>query len=251
MRPRQFLTAAICLLAPRRLKPLLLRRLGHPVAKGARIGCSLVLVDRLAMAPQARIGTGNLIRCRRILLRDQAWIGHANMIKGPFSLWFDRRAAVGNRNTVTRAPHPVTFGPSHLRLGDFAKVTGGHHVDLTQSVRFGDFSTLAGKGSQVWTHGYVHMSQGLDRARVDGRVRIGSNVYIGSASVIGGGIRIADGVTVGALSSVASDLLEPGLWVSQKLRHIALTPEQRLDRLPQVMRPGLAEIVYWKGTNPP
>jgi acetyltransferase-like isoleucine patch superfamily enzyme len=248
---RRLLTALICLLLPARVKPPLLRLLGHRVANSARIAPSLVWVNRLALGPKSRIGPGNLISVRRVLLRERAYIGYGNLILGPLCLAFAPIGAIGNRNVVlrTRAPS-LALGPV-LWLGEGSKITAGHHIDLTRTIRFGAWSTLAGKGSQIWTHGYVHLSQGSGRSRVDGRVWIGDNVYIGAGSVVGPGVTIVDRVSIGSLSSVAADLLEPGLWVSQKLRHIALTPEERIDRLPIISPPEEREQVRWKGPHRP
>jgi hypothetical protein len=49
-------------------------------------------------------------------------------------------------------------------------------------VVIGDYSTLAGIGIQVWTHGYVHDTSGPGRYRIDGAVRIGTT---GGDSVAG------------------------------------------------------------------
>ncbi len=248
---RRFLTAVICLLLPSRLKPPLLRLLGHRVAGSARIAPSLILVNRLALGAKTRIGPGNFIKARRLLLRERAYIGYGNVILGPFCLGFDPIGALGNRNVVLRTRIPGLSPGAVLWLGEGSKITASHHVDLTRSIRFGAWSTLAGKGSQMWTHGYVHLSEGAARSRVDGRIWIGDNVYIGAASVINPGITIASRVSIGGLSSVASDLLEPGLWVSQKLRHIPLTPEERISRLPVISLPHATEKVRWKGPSQP
>lgn len=248
---RRLLTALSCLILPARLKPPVLTLLGHRVARSARIGPSLILADKLALGAQARIGPGNLIKVRRLVLRDRAYIGYGNALYGPLSLACAPGAAIGNRNVVLRTRAPSLSLGAVLWLAEGAKITAGHHIDLTRSIRFGAWSILAGKGSQVWTHGYVHLSTPPARSRVDGRVTIGANVYIGAASVISPGITIADGVSIGALSSVASDLPEAGLWVSQKLRHIALAPEDRINRLPVISLPEDPERVRWKGPHKP
>ena len=72
---RKALTALACLAAPPALKPPLLNLMGHRIARGARIGVSLVRVERLCMAAGARIGHLNWIEARRIALRRGAGIG--------------------------------------------------------------------------------------------------------------------------------------------------------------------------------
>ena len=243
---RGALTTITCLVMPPALKPPLLRALGHHVHARARIGVSIISASRLYLDAGSRIGHLNLIRCGRILLRPEAYIGSLNIIRGPLHVVLGPNAGIGNRNVIVRAQRPLSVGPSRLRLGVWSKITAGHYVDCMTNVRFGDYSTLAGAGSQLWTHGYVHYTKGIDRARVDGEVRIGDNVYIGSASCISGGVSIADGVAVGAHSSVAASLLRAGVYVSQPLRYLAITPEERLARLPRIERDDLSEIVYQK-----
>jgi UDP-3-O-[3-hydroxymyristoyl] glucosamine N-acyltransferase len=248
---RRWLTLLIVLALPTRWKPPLLTALGHRVHRRARIRRSVIVADRLVLDADTHIGSFSLLACRRIVMRPGARIGAFNVVRGPLDLWLASRAAVGSRNVITRAAHPVSFGPAQFRLGAFSKLTSGHRVDCMQSVRLGRFSTVAGAGSQLWTHGYAHAPAGLDRARIDGRIRIGDSVYIGSHSCLSAGITIGDAVTVGSHSSVATDLLAPGLYVSQPLRHLPYVPYEQLARLPRMPDAGMVEPVYWKGRDCP
>jgi UDP-3-O-[3-hydroxymyristoyl] glucosamine N-acyltransferase len=206
---KRALTMLAILLLPPRCKPPLLRLLGHAVHRRASIGMSLVLANQLALDEDATIASCSLISCRRLVMRKSAQIGTLTVIRGPIDVWLGPRAAIGHRNIVTRAAAPVSIGPAQLRLGELATITSGHRVDC-----------MAGK------------------------VDIGRNVYIGSQSCIGAGVHIGDAITVGAHSSVATDLTEPGLYVSQALRHIAGTPYARLGAHQTVDGPALVERVY-------
>lgn len=217
---RRFLTALVALFVPRPLKPCLLNALGHRVACGARIGWGLLLVDRLHLEKGARIGSFNWISCRRLLMRKGAYFGRFNVLRGPFSVALAEDAAIGMRNSVRRFRGCVSPPSSRLRLGRLSKFTVGHTVDLICSVTLGDFTTVAGSGCQIWTHGYLHEPAGPGRVRIEGPVRLGNNVYVGSGSILTGGVSIADAVTVGSLSSVSKSLDRPGLYVSQPLRFI-------------------------------
>jgi len=247
---RRWLTLVVILVLPARWKPAILTALGHRVHRRARIRLSLVLVDRLALDADARIASFSVLACRRVVMRAGAAIGGLNLVRGPLDLWLDARAAIGNRNVITRAEHPVSYGTAQFHLGEHSKLTSGHRVDCMQSVRLGRFSTIAGAGSQLWTHGYAHAATGLARARVDGRIRIGDNVYVGSQCCLSAGITIGDAVTVGGHSSVASDLLAPGLYVSQPLRHLPHIPFDQLNRLEPRSDAGLIEPVYWRDCTP-
>ena len=218
------------------------------MGRKARIGFSLVLVDRIWMAPSARIGHLNYLNIRRVIMRKGAYLGRMNALNGPFSLWLDEQAALGNANKVVRGPtRTVTVGPSYLRLGRLTKITSNHRVDCTRSVSFGDYCTLAGIGSMIWTHGYVHDAEGPGRYRIDGSVVIGDNVNIGAGSILSMGIRITSGVMIGAGCTIARNLAEPGLYVSSAIRKLPIPqdPDGRVALEP-VVADGLVERVYLK-----
>ncbi|WP_017878895.1 acyltransferase [Janthinobacterium sp. CG3] len=245
----RLLLGALCiLLLPSPLAARLLNLLGHRVCATCRFGFSVVLVEHLAMQSGARIGHLNALKIRRLLMRQDAYIGRANFLHGPIDVVLARDAAIGNTNKVVRGPAGVVaVGRAELRLGQLAKITANHRVDCTRSVRIGAFSTLAGVGIQVWTHGYVHEMEGAGRYRIDGAVLIENNVYIGAACVISMGVRIAAGVIVGAGTTVARDLDEPGLYVSSAIRQLPrpAAPGGRGDLL-AATDARLCERVYMK-----
>lgn len=247
MAVKSFLSALICLLLPPVApKSWLLRRLGWRIDPSARVGCSWIRVRQAVLGRHARIGHGNFVQVDWIWLDQRSYIGHLNRIQGPLGVALRVQAGIGNDNRVIRSPRGVTWGRSILHLGIWSKITAAHAIDCSRSVRFGDYSTLAGRGSQVWTHGYLHAPQGLERFRTDGRVQIGNNVYIGSASVINAGVRIGDAITVGTMTCVARSILEPGLYVNQPLRLVRLDYQQARLRHPEVRIAGLVETVVNK-----
>ena len=246
-RAKRVCTFAAALLPSILARPLL-RALGHIISPGATIGLSFVYVDRLLLGRGARIGHFNLLRLETLLLRDGAYIGRGNVVHGPLRIALGSRAALGNSNIVSRGGRDsVTYGRSSLRLGELAKITSGHRIDCTCTVVIGKFSTIAGVGSQIWTHGYVHELTGDDRYRVDGAVRVGNNVYVGSGCILCAGVRVASGVMVGAGATVARDLSEPGLYVEAALRQLPrpADPRVRADLEP-VCDERLADRVYRK-----
>ena len=225
-----------------------LRACGHKVGPACRIGFSLLWVDKLLLQGNIRIGHGNLISCRRLCIGRNGYIGRMNMVHGPLSILLRDTGSIGNSNKIVRGPrHIVAPGPAMLLIGRLGKITANHRLDCTRSVRIGDYSTLAGTGSQIWTHGYVHDETGAGRYRVDGSVRIGDNVYIGSACIVTTGVRIAKGVIVGAGATVSSSLTDPGMYVSTGLRRLNRppNPDLRTDLQP-VVDARLCERVYLK-----
>lgn len=198
------------------------------------------------MQEQSAIRLGNVIRCRRLIMRRLSYLDRFNRITGPLTLSLAETAAIGRANVVYRAPHPTSIGPAMLRLGTLAKITSSHLVDCTCTISIGAYSTIAGARSQLWTHGYRHSSHGPGRYRIDGRIDIGSNVYVGSASVLNAGLRIADGVTVGSHSSVSKSLTRPGTYVSQSLRYLEHQGDAPSGGLIYVGTDPDGEVVYRK-----
>lgn len=244
---KKLFAASLFGLLPTRLARPLLNTMGHRIRAGARVGFSWVWCDSVNLDRTARIGHLNVLWVTRILMRNGAYIGRMNVAKGPVNLQLRERAALGNQNLVLRGPAGVSQGPAVLRLGVLAKITAKHHVDCTRSVRMGDYSTLAGSSSQVWTHGYVHDMDGPGRYRIDGRIEIADNVYIGSACLVSMGVRIAKGVIVGGGTTVAHDLPEAGLYVSSAIRKLP-RPQPPAGRPDLVLQqdPRLVDQVFVK-----
>lgn len=213
----------ILLLLPTRIARILILSRQIRISRGARIGLSLVDVDRLTLDENSRIG-------------------HLNVIKGSFGLILSNNAGIGHMNLILRSrlEGPTT---ADLRVGIWSKITGGHRVDVTRSITIGNYSTIAGHGSQLWTHGYVHGDEGLDRYRLDGAIRIGNNVSIGSGCIISMGVSIADRILIGAGATVAKDLDEPALYVAAGLRKLS-KPVDPVERGLSVVQSNSGDIVY-------
>lgn len=207
--------AVLILFLPGPLARYVGNRMGYRIAPTARIGLSWIDVDALEMA-------------------DGAIIGHGNQIRGPFSIMMDSNAKLGHFNTVSRARLGISVGAATLTMGIWSAVTARHRLDLCQSIHIGHYSTVAGTGSQLWTHGYVHEREGLGRYRIDGAIEIGDNVYVGTMCFISMGVRIASGAIIGGGSAIAKDIAEPGLYVSSPLRMLPrpAEPDTRDDLEP-------------------
>jgi acetyltransferase-like isoleucine patch superfamily enzyme len=228
MRTKRFVRALALALLPMRLARHIANFLGFNLAAGARVGLSWVHIDSLEMSSTSRIG-------------------HFNRLSGPFSVQLSSFGSIGNYNTLVRANRSVAVGDSSLMIGVWGKITSRHFLDLTCPISIGSYSTVAGSGCQLWTHGYVHAIEGIDRYRIDGSIVIEDNVYIGSMCFISMGVRIGKGVIVGGGSAVAKDLIEPGLYVSSPLRQLPRpqAPEDRSD-LEAIPRHLSEDVVFRK-----
>jgi acetyltransferase-like isoleucine patch superfamily enzyme len=243
---RQTITLIICFLFPNQLTFWLLNLLGHNVHSSSRIGFSLIKIKgKLILGEKTRIGNFNIIKINSLSISKEGYIGNFNKINGPIEIILAETAAIGNGNKIYRAPINVTYGISVLQLGKLSKITGNHRADCTRSIIIGDYSTIAGHDSQLWTHAYYNDKTGPGRFRVDGEIKIGNNVYIGSRCIINSAVKIVDEVTVGSNSCVSKSLLQAGSYVSQPLRFLGETDHDNLrSKFKKIEGYSLCEEVY-------
>jgi hypothetical protein len=215
------ITPLVILFFPNRVAVFLLNLLGHNIHKTAYIGFSWISSHDIQMDAGSRIGHLNLIRIPVIRMGENASIRMFNRMKGSLTLMMDKRAAIGNSNSIYRGPYPITIGSSVLSLGTLAIITSKHHFDCTCSIFIGDYTTVSGFNTEFWTHGFYHAAQGSDRIRVDGSIHIENNVSIGSRCMIMPGIKVGAAINIGSNSCVSKSIFEPGMYVSQSLRYIS------------------------------
>ena len=222
----------------------LLNLLGCQIGKKVKVGFNFIYVDNLVLYDNSFIKSFNFINIETLTMKERSYINYFNIIKGPLDVLLDKKAAIGKRNQITRGRKGVVYGKAILSLGILSKITSNHFLDLTRSISFGDYSTLAGVRSQLWTHGYVHADNGPERFRIDGEIIFGDNVYIGSNSFSNPGIKVADRVHIGGNSSISKDLTESGMYVNQGLRYINISYEEIKNKMTKVKVNGLVEDVY-------
>jgi len=231
---------------PSKLPHLFLKMLGHKINWKAKIGFSLLFVDKLELNEYSCIGHLNFINITDLKMANGSIIKNLNYFKGPINVCLGEKSIIGRLNKFTRALSSVTYGKSVLKLGAGTGITYRNFLDLTCSITFGSHSQVAGMGSQFWTHGYVHAKEGVDRIRVDGDIVIGNNVYIGTSCLFNPGVSVANAINIGGNSSVSKDLKTSGMYVNQPLRCIEMDIETIKARLQKIKTPGLLDTVYSK-----
>lgn len=242
---KKLLTAFFALL-PSKLANLFLKMLGHKISWSAKIGLSFVYVNSLTLEKNSRIGHFNFIKVDGATLCEKAVIMNLNYFKGPIRIFLGEKSIIGRLNKFTRAYNPVTYDESCLRLESGTGITYGNFFDLTCSVTFGSNSQIAGKGSQFWTHGYIHAIEGEERVRIDGEIIIGNNVYIGTRCLFNPGVSISDGINIGGNSVISKNLTKSGMYVNQPLRFVESNIENVRNKYVKVDRENLVEEVYTK-----
>lgn len=148
---------------------------------------------------QSRIGFGSIIDVRTFRA-DGVSIGRFNRFYGPMSVSIGRGAVIGDRNTFScpewASQHPSLVGS--LCIGSDCLMTGLHFFDVAGSVTLGDRTWIAGRGTQIWTHG---------AGSTTNSVSIGGRSYVGSACRFAPGSSVGEGCLV-AIGSVVTTRLE-------------------------------------------
>ena len=176
------------------LKRLLLQRLfGYQLDPSARIGLAWVYPRRLRMAAGSRIDALTVaINLDLLELGEMASIGRGNWITGFPS----------GTDSLHFAHQPDRCG--ELLLGDHAAITKNHHIDCTNRVTIGPFTTIAGYHSQQLSHS-IDLQHNRQHSEP---ISIGAYCFVGSNCVILGGSVLPDQCVLGALSLLNKPLSE-------------------------------------------
>ncbi|UPS92550.1 hypothetical protein [Bizionia sp. M204] len=161
-------------------------------------------------------------------------------------LFYKKKAGISKQNKIRRANAPISYGNAILSLGENSIIVSNHFLDLTKSISIGQHSILAGIGSQLWTHGYYHDDTGPARIRIDGEIKIQNNVYVGSRCIFNPGVVVNNAINIGAGSIISKNLMEKGMYVSQKMRHVDNNIITIRSKLKKVKGHNLIEEVYSK-----
>ncbi len=223
--------AVIIFLFPSIISVIFLRLCGYKIGKGCKIGFSFIVTKKLQMDDNARIGHCNLILVNELQMKEGGRIKKFNVIKGNIFLKLKRNSTINQFNYITSA---FDNRKTSCLLNDSAIIGVSHSIDLTSDFILGSYSILAGKGSQVWTHGFYHSKKTHERWRIDGSVVIGDNVYIGSKSIICSGVSICNNCTIGAGAVVSKSIFKEGLYVNQTLRFIEFDPDEAIKKLKKI-----------------
>lgn len=228
------------------IKIFLLKMLGHKLSYKSFIGVSFLYVNSLTLEEGAKIKSFNFIKVDKLNLKEGSFIGRFNYLKGPFDVILGVSSGMSKQNKIRRSSYPIVYCKAELHLGKNSFIVSNHFLDLTESIKIGENSILAGVKSQLWTHGYYHADTGKDRIRIDGEINIGNNVYIGSGCIFNPGVKISSAIHIGAGSVISKNLEKPGMYVNQGLRFIENDLEKVKIKLKEVKGVELVEPVYTK-----
>jgi acetyltransferase-like isoleucine patch superfamily enzyme len=167
------LLSFLTVIFPWRLKRWLLIKIWkYEIHKTAKIGLSYIFPKKLIMKKRSKIGHLNVaIHLDKIEMSEYSKIGRSNWITGfptgTSSLHFSHQ----------------TERKAELILGNYSSITKNHHIDCTNQIIIGKFTTIAGYYSQFLTHS-IDIYENRQNSKP---IRIGDYCFVGTNSVLLGG----------------------------------------------------------------
>jgi acetyltransferase-like isoleucine patch superfamily enzyme len=203
----QMVLRGMVVLLPWPLKRLLLQGVyGYELNPSARIGLSWIYPRRLRMAAGSRIDSLCVaVNLDAIELGEKASIGRGNWITG--------------FPTGTGSPHFAHQQErrAELLLGAHAAITKHHHIDATNRISIGPFTTIAGYRSQLLSHA-IDLQHNRQHSEP---ITIGGHCFVGTSCVILGGSVLPHHCVLGALSLLNKPQVEPwSLYAGQPARRL-------------------------------
>lgn len=190
------------------------RLLGYQIAPSARIApFNVILVGRCELG-RITMGPFNLMQLNELKLADNVSIGRFNRIKFITALHVGASSHMGSWNVAFGTRPGVSPFKLHeqLKIGESSVITSHHSFDLSDEITLGDDVTIAGDGTQFWTHGFD-----LNHVKIQAPITIDDHVYVGSRALIVQGVKIISHTMIGAGTTVSGSITESGFYVSSAL----------------------------------
>jgi len=174
----QLLIKAVLVILPWKLKRILLQNIyGYRLDKNSSIGLSWIYPKSLVMKSGSSIGALCVaVNLDRIFMDEFSRIGRGNWITGfPTGTESSHFSHQMNRK-------------AELSIGKHSAISKNHHIDCTNLIQIGAYTTIAGYRSQFLTH-----SIDLDLNRQHSEpIMVGSYCFVGTNSVVLGGSILPD-----------------------------------------------------------
>lgn len=153
--------------------------------------------------PKARIGF-SWIWPKKLIMEEGSIIDNFTVAVNLDIIKMEFKSKIGRGNWITGFPSDKNskhfqHQPSRsaeLRLGKFSAITKNHHIDCTNIVDIGCYTTVAGYNSQFLTHS-INV---LENRQDSGSILIGDYCFIGTNVVILGGSSLPAYSVLGAKS---------------------------------------------------
>lgn len=149
---------------------------------------------------------------RELIMKAHSRIEHFTVAIHLDRIEMDENSSIGRNNWITGFPSGTsskhfqhqTSRSSALKLGNNSSITKNHHLDCTNFLRIGNFSTIAGYDTQILTHS-IDLFENVQDSKP---IAIGDYTFIGTNSVILGGAVLPSHCVLGAKSLLNKDYYE-------------------------------------------
>ncbi len=152
----------------------------------------------------ARIGF-SLVASKKLIMEADSSIGHFNLVKSVDLLHLGEHAKIGLFNWISgidgnNQKHFVDEQERHpeLIISRHSSITGRHFIDCCNRVTIGEFTTVAGAGTQIFTHA-IDITTNRQRSAP---VSIGRYCFVGTANVLLKGSVLPDYCVLAANSTL-------------------------------------------------
>lgn len=136
--------------------------------------------------PTARIGL-SYIYPKQLIMGEGARIGHLNVAIHLEKIQMDKNCSISQKNWITGFPlkdksnfQDFPNRKPYLIMKEDSSITKQHHIDCTDMVIVGEFTTIAGYGTQILSHSFS-----LEKnSQACAPIQIGHHCWVGTRSII-------------------------------------------------------------------
>lgn len=215
----------------------------YRLAKGVRIGISVLDADDVDLAEGTHIGHFNaILSVGSFRTGRHARVGMLNIIRGGESVSLASYSEVMRLNVLNAIPdHDCTTEPvSRLDVGPGAVIVSGHRIDFTDRVALGKNVIVGGRNSSLWTHNRQETAP----------IAIGDFCYLGSEVRLAPGARLADECILGLGSVLVGVIAQPrSLVAGVPARVIRRLNESDLAHVHRKTRADIPDDAYDRGQS--
>ena len=136
--------------------------------------------------PSAHIGL-SYIYPEHLIMGEGAKIGHLNVAIHLELIQMDKNSSISQKNWITGFPlkdksnfQDFPNRKPYLIMKEDSSITKQHHIDCTDMVIVGEFTTIAGYGTQILSHSFS-----LEKnSQACAPIQIGHHCWVGTRSII-------------------------------------------------------------------
>lgn len=170
------------------------------------------LLPKYDISRNVSIGFGTVINCNTLEIGSHSIIGNLVRVKNIDHLKIGNRSLVNSSCMFCGPIEALKTFQRDVSIGDYANIQCGHYFDVVAPITMKNYVTIAGKGTQMFTHSFD-----IEGNRLDGAITIEEHVYVGSCCIVNLGVHIGERIVLQAGTVVNKSIEESGVYASQNL----------------------------------